>query len=198
MALVERFHAYQSLSNTGQFWGCVEVGEVVAAFAWQPPPPGVAKALAPAMPAGVLALSRMVATPRDDRDWHLSKPLRWLMRRGIDRTRWPVLVTFADTSVGHSGHVYVCSGWQPDGESARPIYEDAEGRRVSTYSAGKHSRRGLRRVGTAVLRRFVHRICAAGAEREYMEAGGWRRVPTGRRWRNGKAAMTWVKERGCA
>jgi hypothetical protein len=37
----------------------------------------------------------------------------------IDRTRWPVLVTYSDIGQGHTGHVYKCSGWEKVGEPER-------------------------------------------------------------------------------
>jgi tRNA U34 5-carboxymethylaminomethyl modifying GTPase MnmE/TrmE len=53
------------------------------------------------------------ALPREERRLrHISKPLKRQMRDLIDRTRWPVLVTYSDEGQGHLGHVYKCSGWQ--------------------------------------------------------------------------------------
>ena len=92
----------------------------------------------------MLALSRMVAVPREKRELrHISKPLRVQMRRRIDRTRWPVLVTYSDEGQGHTGHVYKCSGWQATERTRRPTFEDAQGRRQSSYSNGKHGGRDL-------------------------------------------------------
>lgn len=112
--------------------------------AWQPPPPGAASAVCPEAPFGALALSRMVALPRSERALrHISKPLRQQMRRLIDRTRWPVLVTYSDEGQGHTGHVYKCSGWTPTVRSHRPIRETVDGARASSYSNGKHGGREL-------------------------------------------------------
>jgi len=81
---------------------------VVAAYAWQPPPPGASRAVCPEAPEGVLALSRMVAVPRDERRLqHVSTPLRRQMRVLIDRGRWPVLVTYSDEGQGHTGNAVV-------------------------------------------------------------------------------------------
>lgn len=92
-------------------YAVIEDGAPVAAFVWQPPAPGAARSVCPEAPYGVLALSRMVALPRDERRLrHISKPLRAQMRRLIDRGRWPVLVTYSDEGQGHTG--YVVSVWK--------------------------------------------------------------------------------------
>ena len=36
--------------------------------------------------------------------------------RLIDRSRWPVLVTYADTRLGHTGAIYKATNWRCDGE----------------------------------------------------------------------------------
>lgn len=96
--LCERFHIYESAGGLAvDAFAVYENGEPVAGYAWQPPPPGAAKGVCPEAPQGVLALSRMVAVPKSDRALkHVSKPLREQMKRMIDRTRWPVLVTYSD------------------------------------------------------------------------------------------------------
>ena len=45
--LCEKYHAYQSISSVGEHWGCIIGGEVVAAFSWQPPPPGGSEKILP-------------------------------------------------------------------------------------------------------------------------------------------------------
>lgn len=194
MPLIKRFHAYKSLGQFGELWACFSSeGEPLAAFAWQPPPHAAAKSVSPGCPTAVLSLSRMVAVPKAERDWHISKPLRWLMRKGIDRSRWPVLLTYADTGAGHSGHVYVCSGWKLHGTSNRIYYVDGEGRRQARYTNGGKLVPGLKKGGTTVLKRFVHRICPAGEERQFLIAGGWQQIETGRVWRSGNRAKKWVR-----
>lgn len=111
--LCTRFHAYGSAGMIATYaFGVFEDNILVAAYAWQPPPPGAAKAVCPEAPEGVLSLSRMVAVPRENRVLnHVSKPLRRQMKKEIDRTRWPVLITFSDEGQGHTGYTYQCSGW---------------------------------------------------------------------------------------
>lgn len=176
-------------------YGVVEDGRLVAAYVWQPPPPGAARAVCPDAPWGVLALSRMVAVPREKRRLnHVSKPLRRIMRREVDRGRWPVLLTYSDAGMGHTGHVYVCSGWQRDGDQARRAFVDCGGVRRSTYANGITSRAGLTRIADTVLTRWVHRACPEGEEATWMAAHGWVREPVpGKRWRNGSQAYRVVR-----
>lgn len=190
------FHPYGDAGGVGEVWGVRdEVGDILAAWTWQPPPYGAAKAVAPSCPAAVLSLSRMVAVPRTTRDWHISKPLKWLMKKGIDRTRFPVLVTWADEGEGHTGYVYKCSGWQRDGESWSVRYEhpDEPGVRRSRYSNGRNRSSELIRVGKTQLIRFVHRVCELGQEEEHLRAHLWRPRPSKRVWASGNRGTIWVK-----
>ncbi len=195
-SLCERFHGYGSAGNASVYcFGVVEDGRLVAAYAWQPPPPGAARAVCPEAPQGVLALSRMVAVDRKDRRLrHISKPLRRQMRTLIDRTRWPVLLTYSDRGQGHDGYVYKCSGWQPTKETRRPYFVDCQGRRASSYSNGRHGSRGLRRAGTTIVRRWEHWACARGQADKHMQDAGWMRRPLpGKTWRSGRQAYTYER-----
>jgi len=200
--LFERFHGYGSAGSGGYTycWSVIEGGRPVAAYVWQPPPLGSARAVAPEAPQGVLSLSRMVAVPRAERRLnHVSKPLRRQMRHLIDRGRWPSLVTYSDQGQGHTGHVYKCSGWHASGS-----------RRVSFYTCPKTGDRVSRRLhakrtkelspdavatktGTTVLTRWEHHI-EKGHSAEIMRQAGWVREPVpGRVWRSGNQAYRWVQ-----
>ncbi len=51
--------------------------------------------------------------------------------RLIDRDRWPVLLTYADTALGHTGAIYRATNWTCDGEvSAGDTWTDVEGRQA--------------------------------------------------------------------
>lgn len=196
-SLVEKYHGYNSIGNTATYAFAVYENDVpVAAFAWQPPPPGAAKSVCPEEPAGVLALSRMVAVPREERKLrHISKPLRLQMRRLIDRGRWPVLITYSDEGQGHKGHVYKCSGWEKTTRRSAPFYLDDLGRRVSSYSNGRHVDQRLISGGMTMIQRWEHWACPRGGAANWMRGHGWGSVPIpGRFWRSGKEARTWVKE----
>lgn len=195
-ALCAAHHGYGSASATATYaWAVYEDGRPVAAFAWQPPPVGAAKNVCPEAPGGVLALSRMVAVPKSERVLrHISKPLRVQMRRLIDRSRWPVLVTYSDEGQGHRGHVYKCSGWERTIKSKNPVWVDAQGRRSSRYSNGKTGGRDLKREGSTVIQRWEHWACERGQADEHMSAAGWERRPiTGKVWKSGNPAYRWEK-----
>lgn len=191
------FHPYGDAGSAGEVFGARdEDGDVLAAWTWQPPPYGAAKCVSPSLPAAVLSLSRMVAVPRSTREWHISKPLKWLMKNGVDRGRFPVLVTWADEGEGHSGHVYKCSGWQRDGESWSTRWEHPEhpGIRRSRFSNGRNRAAELIKVGRTRLIRFVHRVCAPGEEEQHIRAHGWVPKSAKRVWASGNRGVTWVKE----
>jgi hypothetical protein len=118
------------------------------------------------------------------------------MRALIDRTRWPVLVTFSDEGQGHTGYVYKCSGWQATKRGPRPVYEDSVGRRASSYSNGRHGgREDVTRAGTTIMQRWEHWACPRGEALRWMTQHGWRRIPVvGKVWRSGNPAYTWVRE----
>lgn len=190
--LCRAHHGYASAGRVAAYaFAVYEGGVPVAAFAWQPPPPGCARAVCPEAPYAVLALSRMVAVPRAERALrHISKPLRHQMRHMIDRGRWPVLVTFHDVGQGHTGHVYKCSGWERGPESIAETRTGEDGSRISRYSNGVTStERGARGLTTIV--RWEHWACARGEAAAHVEAGGWRRVPTGRVYASGAPAYRW-------
>lgn len=194
--LCAAFHAYKDAGDTAVANHGVYVnGALVAAFSWLPPPYGAALAVGGEAAGGVLALSRMIAIPRAERPTvkHISKPLKIIMRDHIDRTRWPILITYSDESVGHTGWVYQCSGWTPTDRNRSAAYEDESGVRSSSYSAGVHRTDGLVRVCDKWTQRWEHWISPDPLG--HMTAAGWRRVPVpGKRWRSGNQAYTWVRD----
>ena len=189
-------HGYGSAGQVSAYaFAVYEGGQPVAAYAWQPPPPGAARTVCPEAPAGVLALSRMVALPRAQRQLnHVSKPLRRQMRQLIDRTRWPVLITYHDEGEGHTGHVYKCSGWERGPRIRRHTLVDGDGRRVSSYANGGRSRQpGLTRGHTWIVR-WAHWACPRGAAAVWMHDHGWRRHPVAGRWRSGQPKHRWTRQ----
>jgi hypothetical protein len=201
-ALFEAHHGYKSVSASATYcFGVFEDSEPVVAYAWQPPPPGAAKSVCPEAPQGVLSLSRMVAVPRKDRRLrHISKPLRRQMNHLIDRTRWPVLITYSDEGQvndkgePHNGFVYECSGWTATVRHRAPVHESIDGARCSSYSAGKHGTRDLVHVGSTWIQRWESHACAKGAADAWMALYGWERVALlGKTWKSGRQAHTYVR-----
>ncbi len=196
--LCEVYHGYKSTGNVAVYsFGVFEDDKIVAGFLWQPPAPGAAKSVSKHEPAIVLALSRMVAIPKVERKLnHISKPLRRQMKVLIDRERWPILITYSDSSLGHTGHVYKCSGWQKTRKSYNTIYEDNEGNRRSKYNAGETSDLFLNKVGVAEIQRWEHWICQKDETKTWLEEHNFRRVPiAGKVWKSGNQAFTIVRKK---
>jgi hypothetical protein len=193
LPLFEAHHGYKSLGHSLTYcFGVVEEKRIIAAYVWQPPPPGAAKGVCPEAPHAVLSLSRMVAVPKGERRLrHISKPLRYQMKWLIDRTRWPVLLTYHDEGQGHTGHVYKCSGWQPTARALRPTCQ-VDGKRVSAYRNGYYGERPF--SGKTWIQRWEHRVCPQGEAHTWLENQGWQRIPIpGKVWRSGTQAYTYRK-----
>jgi len=189
--LCQRYHSYKTAGSYSAYcFGVYEQDRLVAAYSWMPPALGAAKSVCPEAPQGVLALSRMVAVPREERLLrHVSKPLRIQMRRLIDRGRWPVLVTYSDEGDGHTGHVYKCSGWHKTERRRRPVYTDNSGVRQSVVDG-----RYLTLSGYTWLQRWEHWVCDSGTVNLWMESHGWYREPIpGKVWRSGNQAYRYVQ-----
>lgn len=77
---------------------------------WLPPTRRAAESVAPDSPGGVLALSRLVIV--DDVPVNGASFLLGASMRLIDRARWPVLLTYADTRQGHTGAIYRATNWR--------------------------------------------------------------------------------------
>jgi hypothetical protein len=81
----------------------------------------------------------------------------------IDRRRWPVLLTYADTAQGHTGAIYRATNWRCLGETAAAdTWVDAEGvqrgrkRGGRMLLAAEMRALGFVRVPAAPKIRFVH------------------------------------------
>lgn len=195
--MVEEHHAYAGIGTTTYCFCVYEEDRMVAAFSWLPPPAGAAKAICPEAPFAVLALSRMVAVPKNERKLkHISLPLKLQMNSILDRTRWPVLVTYSDEGLGHNGFVYQCSGWEKTARRKAHIYEDHQGKRQSKYSNGTSTGRpDLIFKGTRFIQRWESWNCPRGKAAEWVFGNGWERVAVaGKFWKSGNQAFS-IKKR---
>lgn len=195
LALIRAHHGYAGAGKVATYaFGVFESDRLVAYYQRNPPAPGAALSVCPTVPWAVLALTRMVAVPKSERVLkHVSKPLREMQRRLIDRTRWPVLVTYSDASMGHNGYTYKCAGWTATKVATRNFWLTPDGARQSRYTNGKTRDNGTK-SGTAVLTRWEHWACERNAVAEYVAAGGWHRVERGtRRWNSGNQAFQIVR-----
>ena len=108
--LVRLFHYAHSASNTATYChGLFDPQGVQAGAAiWIPPTKGAALTVASDW-TGVLALSRLVVAP--DAPKNAASFLLGRSMRLIDRGRWPWLLTYADTRLGHTGGIYLATNW---------------------------------------------------------------------------------------
>lgn len=137
------------------------VGELRGVALWMPPTRAAAEAIAGADWQGVLTLSRLAVD--DDCPTNAASFLLGRSMRLLDRSRWPVLVTYADTSHGHTGVIYRATNWRCDGEvAAGDTWVDASGQQVGrkrgrfSYTRAEMEAQGCRRVPAAPKIRFVH------------------------------------------
>jgi len=136
--------------------------DCMGAALWMPPTIATARAVAAEDHNGVLALSRLVvdpSVPRNGATFLLGRAMRL-----IDRARWPVLVTFADTWRGHTGAIYRATGWRDDGLGQPKAVFTRNGRMMSTKNGTKTRNyaqmiaMGCTYEGSYPKRRFVHDV----------------------------------------
>lgn len=163
---IEAWHYSHSTPNTGQTFGLFRKAEVpfaplAGAALWLPPTRRAAEAVAGEGWRGVLSLSRLAVAP--DMPRNAATFLLAASMRMLDRDRWPVLLTYADTHQGHTGAIYLATGWTFDKVTSAGSYFVKDGRQVGR-------KRGKRNIPVAELRaqgytevrsdklRFVHRL----------------------------------------
>lgn len=112
---IREHHYSRSSSNTGRAHGLLSVQDdsIWGAVIWLPPTRRAAEAVAGDQWRGVLACSRLAVRP--DAPRNAASFLLAASMRLLDRDRWPVLLTYADTAQGHTGAIYKATGWTSDG-----------------------------------------------------------------------------------
>lgn len=188
--LFQEHHGYGDAGGSATYcYGLFEHDRLVAAFTWQPPAYGAAKSVCPDAPWAVLALSRMVAVPRAERECQkLSLVLRKQFKL-IDRTRWPVLITYSDEGQGHNGWVYRCARMKRTSRKQVRYYTDAAGVRRSALSNGKTDTSALTLGGHTWINRWEHWACKRDEVLRHIHGAGWLRVPIpGKVWASGNPA----------
>lgn len=128
VSLIRQHHYARSAANTSVYAiGLFSPHEdfLLGAQLWMPTTPTVARSLyarhAPNLPlhdapSHVLALSRLALVPGLP-----TNSASAFLRRGrllVDRTRFPILVTWADTAQGHQGTIYRADNWLLDSTTA--------------------------------------------------------------------------------
>lgn len=163
VACVESWHYAAGASNTSVArHGLFSLGgELCGAALWMPPTPAAGKAVAGDEWRGVLSLSRLVVAP--DLPTNAASFLLGRSMRMVDRKRWPVLLTYADTRLGHTGAIYRATNWTDQGEvPAGDVWIGPDGQQRGRKRGGRNLTAdemralGFRRAPNLPKRRFVH------------------------------------------
>jgi len=114
-------------------------------------------------PRGVLTLSRLCVA--EDVPTNGASFLLGASMRTIDRAAWPTLLTYADTSYGHTGAIYLATNWTRLGEVPgsdawiSPTGERRGRKRGKrNYSTQEMQDMGFSRLPRAPKIKFVHGV----------------------------------------
>jgi hypothetical protein len=101
---------------------------------WIPPTRSAAVAWNPSAPGEVLALSRLAIEPDVPKN-----AATFLLMNSVKLldSRWPYLVTYADTWRGHTGHIYRAAGWEYCGLTKPERTYIKDGRMISRKAGPK-------------------------------------------------------------
>lgn len=169
LTFIEREHYARGASHTSVYrFGLVHVAAPTALFGvtlWLPPTRVAAESVNREHWRKVLALSRMAVVPgmpKNACSFMLGHSVRAIKRE----RRFVSLVTYADESQGHDGHVYRASGWTYVGRTrANPRWVDPRtGRQVAsqatrTRTAAEMRALGYVRTGAFHKHKFVRHLC---------------------------------------
>ena len=166
-SFVARVHYSRSAANTSTYrHGLYRSGndalrDLFGVALWQPPTRTAAESVAGADWRGVLCLSRLAldpAVPTNGASFLLGRSMKL-----IDRDRWPVLLTYADTSHGHTGAIYKATNWtclgpSPAGDVWIGPNGEQRGRKRGgrTLTAAEMTAAGFTRLPSLPKIKFVH------------------------------------------
>lgn len=164
---IRGWHYSKSASNTATYchgliapdwthWG---------AAVWIPPTKNAAATVAEDW-RSVLCLSRLVCLPEAPKlsaSFLLGRSMKL-----IDRKRWPVLLTYADTRLGHTGAIYKATNWELVGEvpagdvwvHSKTGEQRGRKRGPKTLLASEMTELGYIRQPALPKLKFVHRVAA--------------------------------------
>lgn len=162
-SLVEQFHYARGGSNTAVYVHGLfhrQFGYVGGLVWWIPPTRVAAESVNRESWQKVLALSRMViipGMPKNAASFLLSRSVKMIANEG----RFVSLVTYADESQGHTGHVYRASNWRYVGRTGPyPRWLSSEGKQVATQATKTRTKAemlalGHRQTGSFFKHKFV-------------------------------------------
>jgi hypothetical protein len=138
-------------------------GEIYGVAAWLPPTKTAAQSVAGDEWEGVLCLSRLAVAPEvpaNGASFLLGRSMKL-----IDRKRWPVLLTYADTRLGHTGAIYKATNWVCLGEVAGsdnwigPNGEQRGRKRgARSYTSAEMTAMGFVRAEKKPKIKYVHKV----------------------------------------
>jgi len=169
VALTVAWHYSRSASNTSVYrFGLERRDNPLLRWGtsvWGLMSPGASKSVAGDSWGGVLACSRLCVDPNAPKN--AASFLLAHSRRQIDRARWPVLVSYADTRLGHTGAIYRADGWTfdrstPAGDVWIGPNGEQRGRKRGPHnlSVPEMRARGFSLAPSFPKLRFVHRAVA--------------------------------------
>jgi hypothetical protein len=142
-------------------------GELSGVALWLPPIVAAARKVGGDDWRGVLSLTRLAVLPgmpTDAASFLLGRSMKL-----IDRERWPILVTFADTRLGHTGAIYKATNWRCDGPvAAGATWMLPNGTQVGSKRGARNltvdemRAMGAERLGDLPKIRFVHDVRKPG------------------------------------
>jgi hypothetical protein len=170
VSFIEQHHYCRSAPNTSTYrFGAWLGEELVGAAIWIPPTKNAASTVNAEWKM-VLSLSRFAlrdGLPKNS----ASKFLGWQMRQ-IDRRRWPTLLTYADTSVGHVGTIYKATNWVCLGPvAAGDVWVGPNGERRGrkrgqrTWTKSEMEAAGFEKVPPAPKIKYFHHVNTRSASR---------------------------------
>jgi hypothetical protein len=114
---------------------------------WLPPTKVAAQSVAGERWREVLCLTRFCIHP--DAPANAASFLLGRSMRLLDRKRWPFLLTYADTAVGHHGGIYLATNWKRVGEvRAGDVWVGPNGERRGRKRGGwNYSTQQMREMG---------------------------------------------------
>ena len=129
--MVRELHRYGSDAGRAAVSLVCEVCDTKLVTQWKPPLPSVCVAMGYGV-RDVVSLSRMVKVG----DYRTSKLLR-MAYPNMRARGYKAIVTYSDSSLGHSGNVYRLSGFTPQAVLESPFYVDENGNRTSPAKCGR-------------------------------------------------------------
>lgn len=156
--LIAQFHYAKGGSHTAIYthglWD--EIGGLFGAALWLCPTKAACLTVDPDDWKQVISLSRLVihpSVPKNACSFLIARSIRLIRRDG----RFRSLVSYADTSQGHTGLIYRASGWTYMGMTkATPRWVDPiTGQQRSQYSSKNRTTEQMRKLGFINEGRFV-------------------------------------------